>query len=395
MEGGSATSHSIDPKVIEMSLFIDKLKLYGRDPRIRPSQSATNITLQIALIAVGPISMLTTSVRCDVILRQWWTDPRTAFDNKTELNFNGNPSHLIWTPDSYVTNAIKISSPKGITENTRTKIGPNGAVYLSTRLTVEVACNMNFHMYPMDKQECSLNLESYAYTAQEMRLRWRKKSPIEIEGESLSVSEYKIVSIKAVTASKQYLGTQNFDMAKLTIKFSRLLPNYIYHIYLPGIFLVLLSFCTFWIPEKAVPARVTLIVTNFLTTMFLFGNIGNSVPKVPYITALEVFALVNAIWIIGVMLEYVFILRFPEFGKKGLVSFTEPNGPVTEKNDQFWEKPDTDKALKIFKGCIAQVMAQKAGNKGPHIVDKFSRIIFPITYSSYLIAYFAYCFSRD
>ena len=64
------------------------------------------------------------------------------------------------------------------------------------------------------------------------------------------------------------------------------------------------------------PARVSLIVTNFLTSMLIFTQAGQSKPQVSYHTALELYTAMNAIFIMAVMLEYIFVLKIPNKGKK-------------------------------------------------------------------------------
>ena len=98
----------------------------------------------------------------------------------------------------------------------------------------------------------------------------------------------------------------------------RSFPYFLYHVYIPGALLVGLSFTTFFIPPTAVPARVTLIVTNFLSTMFIFGSTSSLIPKEPYITAMEIYSLVNIVFIIMVMFEYILVLKIKSLKGKRL-----------------------------------------------------------------------------
>ena len=117
------------------------------------------------------------------------------------------------------------------------------------------------------------------------------------------------------------LFADSFTILKGIFHIERLFPHYLYHTYIPSIFLVSLSWSTFWIPSSAVPGRVTLIVTNFLTSIFIFNNVGASKPKVHYKTALEIFGLLNVIFIMLVMVEYVLLLKFPDFMKKKVSNY--------------------------------------------------------------------------
>ena len=102
------------------------------------------------------------------------------------------------------------------------------------------------------------------------------------------------------------------------MKLKRSFPYYLYHVYIPGALLVVLSFTTFFIPPSAVPARVTLIVTNFLSTMFIFGSTSSLIPKEPYITAMEIYSLINIVFIILVMAEYILVLKLKALKNKKL-----------------------------------------------------------------------------
>ena len=104
--------------------------------------------------------------------------------------------------------------------------------------------------------------------------------------------------------------SETFPLLKATFKVERTFSYYLFRLYLPTSLLVMLTWATFWIPGKAVPARVTLVVTNFLSTMFILQSSASHIPKVTYTTALEVYLFTNVLFIIGVMLEYMVVLNY-------------------------------------------------------------------------------------
>eukprot|EP00112_Aurelia_sp_Birch-Aquarium-sp1_P021411 Seg5763.1 transcript_id=Seg5763.1/GoldUCD/mRNA.D3Y31 product="Glycine receptor subunit alphaZ1" protein_id=Seg5763.1/GoldUCD/D3Y31 len=393
---------TIDKKSAVMSQFLRNLTNQGYDTRVRPTERVTNISTQIALLSLGPVNLQTTSISCDILLRHWWNDPRLAYDNKTELNFNGNPASIIWVPDTYISNGIKTHTHKGVTGNFRTKIGPNGDVYLSARLTIEFTCKMDFRYYPMDTQKCSMVVESYAYTGDEMTLSWVEHlNPINFVDDELEVTEYRIKKVQAVVARLIYLQNSSFTILKGIFHIERLFPHYLYHTYIPSMFLVSLSWSTFWIPSSAVPGRVTLITTNFLTSMFIFNNVGTSKPKVHYKTALEIFGLLNVIFIMMVMVEYVLVLKFPDFMKK------KKNDTQSKKNNNqqvitvpLPEAQDALKSLAVALKSNSQEepneTVKKEGNDDvSHIFDVCSRFLFPFVYAICVSVYFASYLMHD
>ena len=102
------------------------------------------------------------------------------------------------------------------------------------------------------------------------------------------------------------------DFYELVITFilDRNLSFYLYHYYLPSVLLVLLTLASFWIPPKAVPARITLIVINFLAINVILEDIIDNITKLPYRTLLEIFQTLNQVFILIAMIEYVLALRF-------------------------------------------------------------------------------------
>ena len=67
---------------------------------------------------------------------------------------------------------------------------------------------------------------------------------------------------------------------ELTLK--REFSYYMLTIYVPTCMLVIVSWFSFWIDPKAVPARVALGVTTLLTMSTKTASISNSLPPVAY-----------------------------------------------------------------------------------------------------------------
>ena len=86
---------------------------------------------------------------------------------------------------------------------------------------------------------------------------------------------------------------------------------YILRTYVPSSFLVFMTWGTFWLPPTTYPARVGIIVTNFLASSFILQGASSMYTKVPYTTAIEVYLLVNITFILAVMLEYIAVIKIP------------------------------------------------------------------------------------
>eukprot|EP00794_Sanderia_malayensis_P018848 gene18848-20746_t len=378
-----------------MSAWLRNLTRNGYDTRVRPTDTVTNVTAEIALLDIGPIKQKTMSIRSEIILRQWWNDPRLVFDNKSTFTYNGNPSGDIWIPDIYVSNARETETHSGLTDDIRVKIGPNGDVYVSIRLTVEFHCLMNFKYYPFDTQQCSMMLESYAYSDKEVRYNWKPDGPpIKFVIANLQPAEYRLRSIHGTTSTLIYTDDV-FTRLNAIFDIERLLSFYVYHVYFPGVFLVAFTFCTFWIPPTSVPARVTLIVTNFLTSIFIFNGISAEIPKVPYHTPLELFTLMNIGFIIFVLVEFLFVLNSKKIAPNKVsdkFAKISQNGRCSKAGD---DKQNPEDAIKC--GEENEEIEDIRLTIGEHLnkgaccnFDSVARVAFPTVYIAFIVSYFAY-----
>ena len=105
------------------------------------------------------------------------------------------------------------------------------------------------------------------------------------------------------------------------IKLKRTFTYHLFSGYLPSSFLVVLTWATFWIPPRAVPARVTIIVTNFLSTIFVIQQEVGKIIRVDYITAVQVLLITNLVFILLAMVEYLIVLNVKDRTKVSINTF--------------------------------------------------------------------------
>ena len=80
-----------------------------------------------------------------------------------------------------------------------------------------------------------------------------------------------------------------------------------FQVYFPSAALVLLSFTSFWVPPTVVPARVALIVTNFLASCVILRGLGAELPKTVSMTSIEKYVIVNLAFIALVCVEFLLV----------------------------------------------------------------------------------------
>ena len=89
--------------------------------------------------------------------------------------------------------------------------------------------------------------------------------------------------------------------------------HYVFQAFAPSILLIILNFCSYWIPRKAVPARVALIVTTFLTSTFILQSATESVVRISYVSPMQLFLVVHVFFIVVSVIQYILVLTiFPK-----------------------------------------------------------------------------------
>ena len=234
--------------------------------------------------ALGPVITKTLSLETQFYLRMWWRDPRIKV-TKGSITFNGNPKLFIWALDLYIFNSQGTDVSELLTDTMRTKISSDGSIYISAAMKALCSCNMELQKYPMDNQTCSMQFESYAFNYLDLNLKWHEQ-PLNYDEKSIKVNGFTVSNITTDEFNMTYSVGDIFPNLKVSFHMARTFSYYVYRSYVPSFLLVMLSWGTFQIPAKAYPARVTLIITNFLANAFILQHASSEYTKVPYTTAI-------------------------------------------------------------------------------------------------------------
>merc|ERR1711902_484797 len=103
------------------------------------------------------------------------------------------------------------------------------------------------------------------------------------------------------------MGTGAYSCLRVDLVFARELSFYIVTIYVPCFMIVVVSWFSFWLDYKAVPARVALGVTTLLAMSTTQASIQNSLPPVAYTKAIDVWSGVCVFFVFGALLEYAMV----------------------------------------------------------------------------------------
>ena len=124
---------------------------------------SVKILVQFSLFKQNQLFKSFQSFGVDIWMSQKWKDYRLKHNIAeaiTPLLGLGQPSNLVWVPDTVFLNEINSKQHLVTVRNNKLDIHSDGTVHLISRVTVEASCRMNFRFYPFDTQFCYLFLES-------------------------------------------------------------------------------------------------------------------------------------------------------------------------------------------------------------------------------------------
>ncbi|KIH46428.1 Neurotransmitter-gated ion-channel ligand binding domain protein [Ancylostoma duodenale] len=217
-----------------------------------------DVDVELLIQRVSEISEIQSASTMHILFSQIWHDPGLSFEHEegahclTNLSLSHRMVDNIWLPNVCIVNSKGSVIHKSPTPNIFLAIFPNGTVWMNYRIVVESPCEMDFSFFPMDRVMCTTIFESYSFNV-----------------------------------GKYPAGV--WDQLNIKLFFRRSYGFYILQIYLPTYCMVLISWISFWLDRKSLPARVTLGVSSLMALTLQYSNVARSLPKVSYVKGLDLF----------------------------------------------------------------------------------------------------------
>uniref|UniRef100_A0A665VQE6 Gamma-aminobutyric acid type A receptor beta3 subunit n=2 Tax=Echeneis naucrates TaxID=173247 RepID=A0A665VQE6_ECHNA len=301
---------------------VDKL-LKGYDIRLRPDFGGPPVAvgMSIDVASIDMVSEVNMDYTLTMYFQQYWRDKRLAYAGiPLNLTLDNRVADQLWVPDTYFLNDKK-SFVHGVTvKNRMIRLHPDGTVLYGLRITTTAACMMDLRRYPLDEQNCTLEIESYGYTTDDIEFYWKGgdnavTGVTRIELPQFSIVDYKLVSRNVV------FSTGAYPRLSLSFKLKRNIGYFILQTYMPSILITILSWVSFWINYDASAARVALGITTVLTMTTINTHLRETLPKIPYVKAIDMYLMGCFVFVFLALLEYAFVNyiffgRGPQMQKK-------------------------------------------------------------------------------
>ncbi|XP_072766290.1 gamma-aminobutyric acid receptor subunit beta isoform X4 [Anoplolepis gracilipes] len=346
-EGGSMLGD------VNISAILDSFSV-SYDKRVRPNYGGPPVEVGVTMyvLSISSLSEVKMDFTLDFYFRQFWTDPRLAFKQRPGVETLSVGSEFIkniWVPDTFFVNEKQSYFHIATTSNEFIRIHHSGSITRSIRLTITASCPMNLQYFPMDRQLCHIEIESFGYTMRDIRYKWnaglqsvgisnevelpqfrvlghrQRQTTIHLstvgytmrdirykwnEGPNsvgvsneVSLPQFKVLGHRQ-RAMEISLTTGNYSRLACEIQFVRSMGYYLIQIYIPSGLIVIISWVSFWLNRNATPARVALGVTTVLTMTTLMSSTNAALPKISYVKSIDVYLGTCFVMVFASLLEY-------------------------------------------------------------------------------------------
>ncbi|NXD09436.1 GBRG1 protein, partial [Nothocercus nigrocapillus] len=399
----------------DVTHILDSL-LQGYDSKLRPDIGVrtTVIETDVYVNSIGPVDPINMEYTIDIIFAQTWYDSRLKFNSSMKvLMLNSNMVGKIWIPDTFFRNSRKSDAHWITTPNRLLRIWSDGRVLYTLRLTINAECYLQLHNFPMDEHSCPLEFSSYGYPRNEIEYKWKKTSVEVADPKYWRLYQFAFVGLRNTT---EISHTLSGDYIIMTIFFdlSRRMGYFTIQTYIPCILTVVLSWVSFWINKDAVPARTSLGITTVLTMTTLSTIARKSLPKVSYVTAMDLFVSVCFIFVFAALMEYGTLHYFTSNRKgdkgKEKKAKSKPSKPpaiavrpgstlipinnmnhLPERDDDYGYECLEGKDCASFFCCFEDCRTGSWREGRIHIriakIDSYSRIFFPTAFALFNLVY--------
>ena len=325
---------------IQLALGSEAPSLIDR-PNAGSGPTQISVGIWVADISSIDSAQQTFTAEIAVVLR--WKDPRLAHTGNGVVRY---PREQIWHPRVGIvneTNSVSRKMPDSV------EVEPDGTVTYRQLYVGAFTQPLRLQSFPFDRQTFRVQLVAVRYQSNEVMFVpdqvWIRDGLKEAGGISPSVTlpdwtieKWELKPLVYALAPRHQYSSYAFEFTA-----SRNVQYYILKVILPLVLIVMMSWSGFWIGPVNANSQISVAVTSMLTLIAYRYAVDSQLPRLPYMTRIDLFFLVSTLLVFFSLIEVLVTT-------------------ILDNNQQ------TERAKKI---------------------DRYCRVIFPAIFAIALIAIFA------
>jgi hypothetical protein len=278
----------------EMPAVIDR-------PRAQDGPTQVSVGIWIADITSIDSAQQSFTAEIAVVLR--WKDPRLAHTGPGVVRY---PIEQVWHPRIAIVNETNGVSRKF---SDYVEVEPDGRVIYRQRYAGAFTQRLRLRSFPFDRQTFRLQFVAIRYRANEVQFvpdqDWLDNGLKQAGGiaPSITLPDWTIENWN--TKSLSYALAPGFEYSGYAFEFTavRDAQHYIWKVILPLVLIVIMSWSGFWIAPVHANSQISVAVTSMLTLIAYRYAVDSQVPRLPYMTRIDIFFLVSTLLVFFSLIE--------------------------------------------------------------------------------------------
>jgi len=371
-----------------------------------------NVKFSLVIQEIREVNDNDETIQIQMFLKRSWKERRILVNdtssrwkrNKGVLTENLGILHYLWRPYITIYRLVDFKKHTVINDLTGIRVQKDKTVQHSVQALITLSCPMNFKMFPFDRHICFFMVGSYYDPVEDLtcseEYNWVDGSE-ETLGTRMLQYDVELTKLRDEKRNVSWFSSNtSYAACGFEIHLKRKVGMMIWYVYLPFYFYVVVSWISFVVPVKVVPARLGGLMVVFLISINTFNSTKVTEPGAASsgLNKLDLFMITCILFIFGAIMSYTWILFLLTVmtTKKTVDDQIVPvvvgeSGRVDTSARDIWGRhidalPRSWRRLRKtpgFSGKLTLALIQ------PAIFDIISLILFPVFFIIFNILYWS------
>jgi len=263
----------------------------------------TRVSIGIWVVDIAAIDSAQQTFTAEIAIVFRWKDSRLAHTGNGVVRY---PLEQIWHPRAVIVNESTSVSRKF---PDMAEVEPDGTVNYRQRYAGAFTQPLRLRSFPFDRQTFHVQLVAVRYRPNEVQFvpdqDWIDHGLKQAGGiaPSITLPDWTIENWN--TKSLSYALAPGFEYSGYAFEFTavRDVQHYILKVILPLVLIVIMSWSGFWIDPVNANSQISVAVTSMLTLIAYRYAVDTQVPRLPYMTRIDLFFLVSTLLVFFSLIE--------------------------------------------------------------------------------------------
>ena len=271
--------------------------------RPEAEKGPTQVSLGIWIVDITNIDSAQQNFTADIAVVLRWKDTRLAHTGTGLAHY---ALDQIWTPRVAIANETS-SVVRKLAESV--EVEPDGTVLYRQRYTGAFTQHLRLESFPFDRQTFHIQFVAIRYRPNEVVFvpdqKWIDDGLLKAAGISGSITlpDWTVEGWDAKPDAYTLIPGLQYSGYVFEFTASRNVQHYILKVILPLVLIVMMSWSVFWTEPTNSNTQFSIAVTSMLTLIAYRFAVDTQLPRLPYMTRLDVFFLVSTLLVFLSLIE--------------------------------------------------------------------------------------------